>query len=111
MASEARVIVTFRLLAAATGLANEVVLKFPSANVRESRIAPKRSLVAVPIQNQGDADWIANLVRERGLDDGSYEMVVSVESENDSEMSLLPEHASSLFRRIGGRLEFAYTLL
>jgi hypothetical protein len=56
-----------------------------------------------------DYEWIERAIQEYQLGESDYGIVVSLVTESDSAMVAVPDFARTLFRRVGGRLEFSFT--
>ncbi len=55
--------------------------------------------------------WIDSTIQEHRLDESEYGFFVSLVTDSDSDMIAVPDFAKNLFRRLGGRLEFSFTLV
>src|SRR5262249_34930738 len=54
-------------------------------------------------------DWVEGAIQDHELDATDYGLFISLVTDSDSDILAVPDFVRTLFRRVGGRLEFSFT--
>ena len=80
----------------------------------QSRPARKREgLVtgAFTLHEEADYSWVKRFIEECNIPESDYGLFVSISTSRDSEVVRLPAMAAEIFRRVGGQIDFSFTVL
>ena len=82
-----------------------------SVEVRPIGNVPDRFVASFQFDPVEKYDWLESFVRVGNISDSEYGVFVYVESTHPTPIVELPPFVVELYRRIGGRMEFSFTIL
>ncbi len=81
------------------------------AQVRPSRNMPGRFVASFRLSPAGAYDWLPSFVQSCNIADSEYGVFVSLLTKHDSEIVTLPAYVLDVHRRVGGQIEFSFTVV
>jgi hypothetical protein len=105
--------IAFRFVNLTKEEADELSKHRADAIVRPQRGDPGKYIMSFPNMNlnaEDDYSWIEVLIQKYGLSEDKYDFFVSLLTDSDRNVMVVPKFARALFRRIGGQIEFSYTV-
>ena len=83
----------------------------PSVEVRPRRDTPGRFVGSFSLSLTDNYDWLQPFVQEGNISDSEYGLFVSLVTRHDSEIVSLPPFVLDLHRRVGGGIDFSFTVV
>ena len=100
----------FRFLRLDLGQAERIASQFPGSKVRGIPDTPDFS-IAVSVSEETNLDWIEDFVHDEGLAEEQYDFFISTLTDTDSRIVSMPTNMVNLLRKIGGSVEFSFTVV
>jgi hypothetical protein len=101
----------FRFLALSPAHLNELREICPEAVSRPVRKREGLVTGVFDLRDDVDYSWIGSFIEERRISENDYGLFVSVSTSSDSEIISLPQFVADIFRKVGGGLDFSFTVL
>lgn len=101
----------FRIAALSEAQTECVRRMAPAIETRPSRHQPSLFAVSFRLSPTDDYRWIDSFVRDQALTESTYGVFVSLVTSHDSEIVTMPQYILDLHRRIGGQMEFSFTVV
>lgn len=101
---------SFRFLRLNQSLVKQVQAHFPGARAR-LREEPSIFGVMIPTSPDTDFAWIERLIEEHQIPEQDYDVFISIVTDSDSRIISMPRYLVDLVRRIGGQVEFSFTVV
>jgi hypothetical protein len=90
--------------------ADEVIQLYPGAKIRPTRKEEEHYVVSLWLQENERYEDLVKFVAEAGLQEEEYGLFVSVRTDFDTGIVRAPQFALRLSRRVGGVVDFSYTV-
>lgn len=101
----------FRFLRLTHEQAKLVTDREPSASIKERKAEPGQYVVSFWLREDGDYNWLPGTLAEFSLSENDYGFFISLVTASDSEIVSLPDHVADLYRKLGGQLDFSFTVV
>ena len=82
-----------------------------SVEMRPKRNSPGQFVASFRLSHASSYDWLPSFVQTCNIADSQYGMFVSLLTKHDSEIVTLPAFMLDLHRRVGGQIEFSFTMV
>lgn len=103
--------VGFRFFRLSKDQADEVAKLYPKVSIRPSRVSAEHYVVSWWLQETETYDWLMDFLAEAKLGYEDYGLFVSLRTDSDSDIIRVPQFALELSRRVGGVVDFSYTII
>ncbi len=104
-------VVAFRFLALRQSHLDELREIHPGVVSRPARKRDGLVTGVFDLQVAVDYSWIKPFIEQRQIPESDYGLFVSISTSSDSEIVSLPKFAADIFRRVGGGIDFSFTVL
>jgi hypothetical protein len=108
---EKRERVGFRFFRLTKVQADKISTLYQGANVRPARDDADKYVVSLWLQDTGRYDELAGFIGEANLCEEDYGIFVSLRTDDDTDIIRIPQFALNLSRRVGGVIDFSYTIV
>ena len=82
-----------------------------SVEVRPKRNMPGQFIASFRLSQASAYDWLPSFVKTCNIADADYGVFVSLLTKHDSEIVTLPAFVLDVHRRVGGQIEFSFTMV
>ena len=82
-----------------------------NVEVRPKRNSPGQFVASFRLSHASAYDWLPSFVQNCKLADSEYGVFVSLLTKHDSEIVTLPAFILDVHRRVGGQIEFPFTMI
>jgi hypothetical protein len=108
---EKRERVAFRFFRLTKAQVDEVARLYPMADVRRARIEADKYVVSWWLQDTETYEELAGFINGALLCEEDYGLFVSLRTDYDTDIIRVPQFALNLSRRVGGVIDFSYTVV
>ncbi len=103
--------VGFRFFRLSRDQVDKVAKIYPKASIRPSRVGSEHYVVSWWLEEIETYDWLMDFLTEAKLGYEDYGLWVSLRTDSDSDIIRVPQFALELSRRVGGVIDFSYTII
>lgn len=95
---------------------SEVQVQALQAHCVNVEVRPKRNrsgqfVASFQLSHTSAYDWLPSFIKDCNIGDSEYGLFVSLVTSYDSEIVTLPAFVLDIHRRVGGQIEFSFTMV